>query len=105
MSDKQSIFNVWINKQQGQKTRRNRFDKDIYFSKLDEGSYAKYLDIWGQLIIQTNDNLYDYLSTYIKAFLCFYRQNISIDNFKTIVFRDMFKHYGVNSENEALKVC
>lgn len=87
----------------GKKLEEIDLMKTYIFSKLDEGSHAKYLDIWGQLIIQTNDNLYDYLSNYIKAFLCFYRQNISIDNFKTIVFRDMFKHYGVNSENEALK--
>ena len=35
--------------------------KTYIFSKLDEGDYATYLDKWGQLIIKTNDNLYDYL--------------------------------------------
>lgn len=44
-----------------------------------------YLDKWGELIIKTKDNLYDYLYNYIKAYLCFYRQNISIINFKQLV--------------------
>lgn len=87
----------------GKKLEEIDLIKTYIFSKLDEGSHAKYLDIWGQLIIQTNDNLYDYLSNYIKAFLCFYRQNISVDNFKTIVVRDMLEYYKVNSETEALK--
>lgn len=87
----------------GKKLEEIDLIKTYIFSKLDEGSHAKYLDIWGQLIIQTNDNLYDYLSTYIKAFLCFYRQNISVDNFKIIVDRDMLEYYKVNSEAEALK--
>lgn len=87
----------------GKKLEEIDLIKTYIFSKLDEGSREKYLDIWGQLIIQTNDNLYDYLSNYIKAFLWFYRQNISVDNFKTIVVRDMFEYYKVNSEAEALK--
>lgn len=87
----------------GKKLEEIDLIKTYIFSKLDEGSHEKYLDIWGQLIIQTNDNLYDYLSNYIKAFLWFYRQNISVDNFKTLVVRDMFEYYKVNSEAEALK--
>lgn len=77
--------------------------KTYIFSKLDEDSYSTYLDRWGQLIIQTNDNLYDYLYNYIKAFLCFYRQNISVENFKTIATRNMLSYFGVTSEQEAFK--
>ena len=77
--------------------------KSYIFSKLDESSYSTYLDRWGQLIIQTKDNLYDYLYNYIKAFLCFYRQNITVENFKTIVIRDMLPYYKVKTEQEALK--
>lgn len=87
----------------GKKLEEIDLIKTYIFSKLDESSYATYLDRWGQLIIRTNDNLYDYLFNYIKAFLCFYRQNISVDNFKTIVVRDMFSYYKVNTEKEALK--
>lgn len=51
--------------------------KTYIFSKLDESSYATYLNKWGELIIRTKDNLYDYLYNYIKAYISFYRQNIS----------------------------
>lgn len=75
--------------------------KTYIFSKLDESDYSTYLDKWGQLIIKTNDNLYDYLYNFIKAYLCFYRQNISVENFKTIAIRDMMPYYKVSSEKEA----
>lgn len=87
----------------GKKLEEIDLIKSYIFSKLDENSYATYLDRWGQLIIRTKDNLYDYLYNYIKAFLCFYRQNISVENFKTIVVRDMLPYYKVTSEKDALK--
>lgn len=75
--------------------------KTYIFSKLDEGDYSTYLDKWGQLIIKTNDNLYDYMYNYIKAYLCFYRQNISVEDFKTIAVRDMMPYYKVSTEKDA----
>lgn len=75
--------------------------KTYIFSKLDEEDYSTYLDKWGQLIIKTNDNLYDYMYNYIKAYLCFYRQNISVENFKTIAVRDMMPYYKVSTEKDA----
>lgn len=75
--------------------------KTYIFSKLDEEDYSTYLDKWGQLIIKTNDNLYDYMYNYIKAYLCFYRQNISVENFKTIAIRDMMPYYKVSTEKDA----
>ena len=87
----------------GKKLEQIDLIKTYIFSKLDEASYATYLDKWGQLITKTNDNLYDYLYNFIKAFLCFYRQSITIENFKTISIRDLLPYYKVNSENEAFK--
>ncbi len=87
----------------GKKLEQIDLIKTYIFSKLDEASYATYLDKWGQLITKTNDNLYDYLYNFIKAFLCFYRQSITIENFKTISIRDLLPYYRVNSENEAFK--
>ena len=52
--------------------------KTYIFSELDEASYDRYLDLWGKLIIETNDQLYDYLYNYIKAYVSFYRQNINV---------------------------
>ena len=59
----------------GKKLEQIDLIKTYIFSKLDEASHAAYLDRWGQLITKTNDNLYDYLYNFIKAFLCFYRQS------------------------------
>ncbi|MCI8364611.1 MAG: DUF262 domain-containing protein [Eubacterium sp.] len=87
----------------GKKLEQIDLIKTYIFSKLDEASYAVYLDKWGELITKTNDNLYDYLYNFIKAFLCFYRQSITIENFKTISIRDLFPYYKVHSENEAFK--
>ena len=77
--------------------------KTYIFSKLDEASYSTYLDKWGELIIKTEDNLYDYLYNYIKDFLCFYRQNINIGNFKAICQSRLLQYFNETSESEALK--
>lgn len=77
--------------------------KTYIFSKLNESSYDTYLDRWGQLIIKTQDNLYDYLYNYIKAYLCFYRQNINVNNFKSISQNRLLYFFGETSEAEALK--
>ena len=52
----------------GKKLEEIDLIKTYIFSKLEEASYGTYLDKWGQLIIKTEDNLYDYLYNYIKAF-------------------------------------
>lgn len=77
--------------------------KTYIFSKLDEASYDTYFDKWGQLIIKTEDNLYDYLYNYIKAYLCFYRQNINVGNFKAISQNRLLQFFNKSSETEALK--
>ena len=77
--------------------------KTYIFSRLDEGSYSKYLNIWGDLIVKTKDNLYDYLYTYIKAYLSFYRQNITILNFKTVCHKELLAFFDTDDETVALK--
>lgn len=87
----------------GKKLEEIDLIKTYIFSKLDEASYATYLDKWGQLIIKTEDNLYDYLYNYIKAFLCFYRQNINVNNFKAICQSRLLQYFNETEESEALK--
>lgn len=77
--------------------------KTYIFSRLDENSYSTYLERWGELTIKTRDNLYDYLYNYIKAYLCFYRQNITIANFKAICKRELLIYFHETDEAEALK--
>lgn len=87
----------------GKKLEEIDLIKTYIFSKLDESSYGTYLDKWGELIIKTEDNLYDYLYNYIKAFLCFYRQNINIGNFKAICQSRLLQYFNETEEAEALK--
>lgn len=87
----------------GKKLEEIDLIKTYIFSKLDEASYSTYLDKWGELIIRTEDNLYDYLYNYIKAFLCFYRQNINISNFKAICQNRLLQYFNEVEEKEALK--
>lgn len=77
--------------------------KTYIFSRLDENSYSIYLERWGELTIKTGDHLYDYLYNYIKAYLCFYRQNITVANFKAICKRELLTHFNETNEAEALK--
>lgn len=77
--------------------------KSFIFSVIDKESYDSYLKKWGDLIIKTNDNLYDYLLTYIKAYLYYYRQNINIDNFKSICSKELINYFRGKTEIEALK--
>lgn len=77
--------------------------KTYIFSELDEASYDYYLDLWGKLIIETNDQLYDYMYNYIKAYISFYRQNINVDNFKSLSRNEIQVYFKKNSITEALK--
>ena len=77
--------------------------KTYIFSKLDEESYPSYSKKWGALINKTNDNLYDYLYTYIRSHVSYYRQNINIEIFKSISSKESILKYGVDSESSALK--
>ena len=87
----------------GKKLEEIDLIKTYIFSQLDEASSSTYLDKWGALIIKTKDNLYDYLYNYIKAYLCFYRQNITIINFKSISKRELLQHFNETSIAEAFK--
>lgn len=87
----------------GKKLEEIDLIKTYIFSQLDEDSYGTYLDKWGELIIKTKDNLYDYLYNYIKAYLCFYRQNITIINFKSISKNELLKYFNEQNIAEAFK--
>jgi hypothetical protein CLOSPO_02893 len=77
--------------------------KTYIFSELDEDSYDFYLDLWGKLVIETHDQLYDYLYNYIKAYISFYRQNINVDNFKSLSKNEIQAYFKKNDIAEALK--
>lgn len=102
--NKNNIFSMFesINSK-GKKLETIDLIKSFIFSVIDKESYNIYLKKWGDLIIKTNDNLYDYLLTYIKAYLYYYRQNINIDNFKSICSKELVIYFRGKTEIEALK--
>lgn len=78
--------------------------KTFIFSKLKETDYQLYLSKWGDLIVKTNDDLYDYLKTYIKSYIKYYSQNISFNNFKKLSEGDLLCTYFNKTElGEAFK--
>ena len=77
--------------------------KTYIFSKLDEESYNEYLEKWGKLIIKTHDRLYDYLYTFIKAYISFYKQSINLINFKALAKKELLEFYNETDESKALK--
>lgn len=77
--------------------------KTYIFSQLDENSYDHYLDLWGTLITDTKDQLYDYMYNYIKAYISFYRQNINVDNFKALCKKEFLEYYKKSNTSETLK--
>lgn len=76
--------------------------KTYIFSKLDEADYDFYLNLWGQLITETNNQLYDYLYNYIKAHITFYRQKINIDSFKHLCERELLEYFKAQNIADAL---
>ena len=67
--------------------------KSYIFQNIDESDYDEYLKKWGRLIIETNDNLMDYLIVYIRANISYYRQSIKLLNFKTLVENALKEYY------------
>ena len=76
--------------------------KTYIFSQLDETDYSNYLTKWGNLIINTNNELQDYLEIYVKAYLSYYRQRINLIEFKSLTKR-LTSFYKVSSNAEAIK--
>ncbi|MDY6392385.1 MAG: DUF262 domain-containing protein [Bacilli bacterium] len=78
--------------------------KTYIFSVLEEADYDTYLARWGKLIEITNDNLEEYIRTYIRAYISYYRQSISLSEFKSLSRRDKFlARFHTNDVKEGLK--
>jgi uncharacterized protein with ParB-like and HNH nuclease domain len=77
--------------------------KTYIFQVLHESDYDEYLDKWGKLIVSTGDQLYDYLYTFIRAYVSFYKQSINLDEFKAVVSRGLPNLFGPKPEDELLK--
>ncbi len=97
------VFSVFesINSK-GKKLEEIDLIKTYIFSKLESENYEQYLKKWGELIIATEDNLYDYLMIFIRSSFTFYKNNITILNFKKICEREMLSYYNCENINSAI---
>lgn len=95
-----SIFESMNSK--GKKLEEIDLIKSYIFSKIDINLHSKYLKIWGDLIIETEDKLYEYLQIYIKSYIKFFSQNIKILNFKKICEEELAIFYEVNTESDGI---
>ena len=78
--------------------------KSYIFQNILEEDYLEYLEKWGKLIKETNDNLMDYLIIYIRANICYYRNSIKLNNFKKIVNSDFKEYFQSERIRETLKL-
>lgn len=76
--------------------------KSYIFQNINGEDYDTYLNVWGDLIKETDDNLELYMNIFIKAFIKFYRNNITSKNFRTLG-NEFINHYEKNNLSEALK--
>lgn len=76
--------------------------KTHIFSRLSEEDYSEYLEKWGDLILKTHDNLFDYLLIYIRAYVRYYRQSMSFLAF-TSLDEELIKFFGAKTIAEAYK--
>lgn len=76
--------------------------KSYIFQNLNENDYDEYLNKWGQLISETQDNLMDYFTIYIRANVSFYRTSIKVKNFKTLVETSLATYYDTNNTRDTL---
>lgn len=74
--------------------------KTRIFSKLDTDDYELCLHKWGKLISETEDELYDYLLIFIRAYIKYYSNKMSFDNFKGLD-DELCKYFNVNDIGKA----
>lgn len=70
--------------------------KSYIFQSISENDYDEYLQKWGTLIEATNDNLMDYITVYIRANIKYYRQAISLTNFKCLLSNELKVYYNTD---------
>lgn len=70
--------------------------KSYIFQSISENDYDEYLQKWGTLIEATNDNLMDYITVYIRANIKYYRQAISLTNFKCLLSNELKAYYNTD---------
>lgn len=76
--------------------------KSYIFQNIEESDYDEYLTKWGNLITETNDNLMDYLTVYVRANVSYYRNSIKLYNFKSLVESNFAEYYSTDTVQKTL---
>lgn len=76
--------------------------KSYIFQNIDGYDYNSYLEKWGRLIKETEDNLEDYMYIFVKAFIKYYKVNISSKYFRAMN-NELMNFYNKNNVSDALK--
>ena len=76
--------------------------KSYIFQNIDGNDYNLYLEKWGYLIKETEDQLEDYMYIFVKAFIRYYRVNISAKYFRTMN-NDLMKFYNKTNISDTFK--
>lgn len=79
--------------------------KSYIFQSISENDYDEYLRKWGTLIEATNDNLMDYITVYIRANIKYYRQAISLTNFKCLLSNELKAYYNTDKISNTAMMC
>lgn len=77
--------------------------KSYIFSVLEPEAYDKCSKTWGKLIIDTNDKLYNYLYIYIRAYITYYRQSFTVEQFKNLCETKLKKFYKTDTISDTVK--
>ena len=77
--------------------------KSYIFQNIDETDYEEYLDKWGQLIIETNDNLMDYFTVYVRANISYYRNSIKLATFKNLTHNSFSEYFESDNIQTTMK--
>ena len=87
----------------GKKLEEVDLIKNYIFQNIKEEDYKEYLEKWGNLIIETSDNLMDYIIVYVRANMSYYRNKIKLENFKKIIEEDAKTYYKTTQNDETIK--
>ena len=76
--------------------------KSYIFQNINKEDYDSYLNVWGELIKETDDRLEDYMYIFIKSFIKFYRVGLSAKYFKASN-SDLMQYYNKDTLSETFK--
>lgn len=87
----------------GKKLEEIDLIKSYLFQNISEGDYDDYLNKWGKLTVETNDNLIDYLTVYIRANIGYSEKGLKKDKIQKLIENDLQSYLGKDGPEETSK--